>query len=121
MMTMQKAEGQLQLMGFRHAPIQNFLESPGVDGRCVTLGDPDGRYYLLGIDNGHRSAEREPRNVIQLMFFNVPDDEVGQVAARIGWVVTAIEDLPVQVGNRTMRSVMLAPAAVDRGVWLVRA
>lgn len=111
MITMHKAEQALQAMGFRHAPVQNYLESPGVDGRFVTLLDPDGRYYLLGVDNGHRGVEREPPNTIQLMFFNV-SNVAGEVAAQIGWVVTKVEDLPVEFGERTMVSVIIAPALV---------
>lgn len=112
MMTMQKAEEQLRRLGFRHAPIQNYRGSPGVYGREVTLADPDGLYYLLGIDNGHHSPDRCPRNVIQLLFFNVPEN-AGEVASRFGWVVTDVEDLPVEVGTRKMRSVTIAPAAVQ--------
>lgn len=112
MMTMQRAEEQLQRLGFRHAPIQNFLESTGVDGRAVTIRDPDGCYYILGIDNGHRSTNSEPRNIIQLLYFNVPENG-GEIASKIGWVVTDIEDIPVQIGNRKMTGVLIAPAAVQ--------
>ena len=108
------AERKFRELGIIHAPVQGFLEGPGIDGRFVTLQEPPAVYYLLGIDN---NAPPETEENIQLIFMGVPNN-AQEIADAIGWkikenrVMTIVKErgagaLPIYDGLEEIESVIL--------------
>lgn len=112
-----KAEQTLQELGFKHAPIQGFCDVDGIDGRYITLQDPEGIYYILGVDN------KQCKDAFQVIFADDQkvDGQDAQRAARIESVVTQIARLTGYVASPITRIKIASKLAKDCGRWIMEA
>lgn len=114
---MHEAEQKLIELAFKHAPLQQFEDHSDVDGRYVTVSDPPGAYYLLGIDCPG-CDKLGLQYEIQLMFWGIDPTDVDVICEALGgWTVVENGELPVLpegVETKMMHFIIEAPKA-----WIV--
>lgn len=111
-----EAEERLKELGFKHAPIQGFCD--GIDGRYITLEDPEAVYYILGIDNN-----KQPKDAFQVIFADAQAIS-GQDALRaaiIESMVTEVARLTGYVASPITRIKVASKLAEDRDRWIMEA
>ena len=97
----------LEAKGAVHAPEQGFLNSPGIDGRYLTLKDAPGIYYLLGTDNLHWRPDG-PVEQVQVTFLGKQRSEsIGKppflTAEQVGVVLTWVAPIALGAGYSVLR------------------